>query len=184
MSSHHSDPAWLPSLAYPCCNYSDCSHRHIFLALCEVAEQLGKQAWWPGPWNQSVCQHPAGNGSYESWLSLCWDSCARFKDSSFQRGFVSRAQLFRNPTALPVSVLNLNGPPPSPVPDLGSWARAARGGQAERRGIPRCPESDSGSSERITVAFRSVDLPRTQAAPAQHLCPFHFWRQSRRRRGR
>lgn len=52
MSPHRGDPAWLPSLAHPCCSYSDCSHRHIFLALCEVAEQLGKQEWWPGPWNQ------------------------------------------------------------------------------------------------------------------------------------
>lgn len=132
----------------------------------------------------TVCQHPAGNGSYQSWLSLCWDSCALLKDSSFQKGFVSRAQLFRNPTALPICVLNLNGPSLSPVPDMGLWARAAGGNQAGRRGIPHCPESDGGSWERITVAFRSLDLPRTQAAPAQQFCPFLSWRQSRRKRGR
>lgn len=108
----------------------------------------------------TVCQHPAGNGSYQSWLSLCWGSCARFKDSSFQSGFASTVQLFRNPTALPISLLNLNGPCPSPGPDLGSWAGAAGGGQAGRRGIPHCPESDSGSWERITAAFRTFPRPK------------------------
>lgn len=50
------------------------------------------------------------------------------------------------------------------MPDLGSWAGADGIDQAGRRGNPHCPESDSGSWERTTVAFRSLDLPRTQAA--------------------
>lgn len=35
------DTARLPSLANPCRSYSNCSHRHIFLALRESVEQLG-----------------------------------------------------------------------------------------------------------------------------------------------
>lgn len=122
-------------------------------------------------------QCPVGNESHRSWLSLCWGSRPQFKDLTFQRGFASRAQLFRNPMAFSINVLNLNGPPPSPAPDPQPWVEAPGGSQEGRRGIPRCLGTDSGSWERITVTFRSLDHPRTWAAPAQHLCPFAFGEQ-------
>lgn len=136
---------------------------YVFLALCKAVEQLGSGS---GGQDHGTSHCPPGMVTPE----LCRGSRSQFKDSSFQRGFASRAWLFRNPMFF--KVLYLNGPPPPPVMDLGLCVgapggnRRGEGGSHTVRGL----RAALGRGSRWCCGARTFPEPRSTSSAPLSLC--------------